>query len=75
MGEIAQRHDLRVHLDGARLFNAAVALELEIVFIAPAQPGAEVAQQRTNRLILLGVLIWFRTREHKRYGLPATPSG
>jgi len=26
VGELARRHDLRLHLDGARLFNAAVAL-------------------------------------------------
>jgi threonine aldolase len=29
MREIADRHDLRIHLDGARIFNAAVALELD----------------------------------------------
>ncbi len=28
MGEVARRHRLAVHLDGARLFNAAVALEV-----------------------------------------------
>ena len=30
MREIADRHDLRVHLDGARLFNAAVALGVDV---------------------------------------------
>lgn len=29
MGAIAKRHDLRVHLDGARLFNTAVALKCD----------------------------------------------
>jgi threonine aldolase len=29
MGAIARRHHLRVHLDGARLFNTAVALECD----------------------------------------------
>jgi len=29
MGAIAKRHNLRVHLDGARLFNTAVALECD----------------------------------------------
>jgi threonine aldolase len=28
--EIARRHDLSVHLDGARLFNAAVALKIDV---------------------------------------------
>lgn len=28
IGEVAQRHNLAVHMDGARLFNAAVALNL-----------------------------------------------
>jgi len=27
VGEIARRHNLKIHLDGARLFNAAIALE------------------------------------------------
>lgn len=29
IGEIARRHDLKVHVDGARIFNAAVALGVE----------------------------------------------
>ena len=30
VGELAQRHSLAVHLDGARVFNAAVALNVEV---------------------------------------------
>ena len=29
-GELAQRHGLRVHVDGARIFNAAVALGVDV---------------------------------------------
>lgn len=32
--EIAERHDLVVHLDGARIFNAAVALDIDVKEIA-----------------------------------------
>jgi len=30
VGKFAQKHDLKIHLDGARLFNAAVALGVEV---------------------------------------------
>ena len=30
VAELARRHDLRVHLDGARIFNAAVALGIDV---------------------------------------------
>jgi threonine aldolase len=30
IGEFARKHNLKIHLDGARLFNAAVALEVDI---------------------------------------------
>lgn len=36
VGEIARRHDLKIHVDGARFFNAAVALG-----VAPDQLAAE----------------------------------
>jgi len=29
-GELARRHGLRVHVDGARIFNAAVALDIDV---------------------------------------------
>jgi len=36
VGDIARRHDLKIHVDGARFFNAAVALD-----VAPDQLAAE----------------------------------
>jgi len=30
VGEVARRRNVRVHLDGARIFNAAVALNVEV---------------------------------------------
>lgn len=30
LGELAHRHDLKVHLDGARIFNASVALGVDV---------------------------------------------
>lgn len=29
-GELARRHNLKIHIDGARIFNAAVALEVDV---------------------------------------------
>jgi threonine aldolase len=30
VGDIARRHDLKIHVDGARIFNAAVALDVKV---------------------------------------------
>lgn len=34
VGDIARRHDLKIHVDGARLFNAAVALDVPAAKLA-----------------------------------------
>jgi threonine aldolase len=40
--EIAERHDLAMHLDGARIFNAAVALDIEAKEIAAQTDSLQV---------------------------------
>ncbi|MFO7916841.1 MAG: GntG family PLP-dependent aldolase, partial [Anaerolineae bacterium] len=40
--EVAERHDLVIHLDGARIFNAAVALEIDVKEIAAQTDSLQV---------------------------------